>query len=171
MSFTEQPSIQPEVTLYTGRYQQDVIDLILPIQQTEFGIPVTLSDQPDLSTIPEFYQSGNGNFWVALVQGRVAGTIGLLDIGHGRGALRKMFVHAHYRGAKYGVGQALLNGLLHHAAEKSLREILLGTTEKFVAAHKFYEKNGFEQIMKSELPPEFPIMAVDVKFYRLQLRK
>jgi len=160
--------MQPDIISYTSRYQQDVIDLILSIQQKEFGVAVQLSDQPDLTMIPEFYQSGNGHFWIALGEGRVVGTIGLLDIGHGRGALRKMFVHAGYRGAAYGTGQALLNRLLVHAAEKSLSEILLGTTEKFIAAHKFYEKNGFEQIPKSQLPPEFPVMAVDVKFYRLQ---
>ena len=47
------------------------------------------------------------------------------------------------------------------------REILLGTTEKFIAAYKFYEKNGFIEVAKASLPPEFPVMAVDVKFYRL----
>ena len=94
MSFTEQPGTLPEIISYTSQYQQDVIDLILSIQQNEFGVAVKLSDQPDLTTIPEFYQTHNGNFWVALAEGRVIGTIGLLDIGHGRGALRKMFVQA-----------------------------------------------------------------------------
>jgi N-acetylglutamate synthase-like GNAT family acetyltransferase len=169
MSFTEQPSTAPEIVSYTSRYQQQVIDLILSIQQTEFGVAVKLSDQPDLTMIPEFYQSGNGQFWIALVQDKVVGTIGLLDIGQNRGALRKMFVHAHYRGAGHRIGQALLDRLLRHATERALSEILLGTTEKFIAAHKFYEKNGFGQIAKNDLPPEFPVMAVDVKFYRLQL--
>ena len=46
--------------------QQGVLDVILPIQQREFGIPITAADQPDLMNIPESaHQSGTGGFWVA----------------------------------------------------------------------------------------------------------
>ncbi len=76
-----------------------------------------------------------------------------------------MFVNAAYRGKEFGVGQKLLNTLLEWAAYKGLTEIFLGTTEKFIAAQRFYEKNGFMQIEKASLPQKFPIMAVDVKFY------
>ena len=60
----------------------------------------------------------------------------------------------------------LLNELLAWAREKDLSEIYLGTTSKFLAAHRFYEKNGFEEIPKSSLPERFPVMIVDVKFYK-----
>ena len=160
-----------EIRIYENRYRQGVIDLILPIQQTEFGIPVTIAEQPDLQTIPAFYQVDNGNFWVALQAGEVIGTIALLDIGEGRGALRKMFVDAAWRGKEYGVGQRLLETLLARAVDRSFSEILLGTTEKFIAAHKFYEKNGFIEVPKASLPAAFPVMGVDVKFYRLGLSR
>ncbi len=29
-----------------------VLDLILPIQQIEFGVPITAADQPDLARMP-----------------------------------------------------------------------------------------------------------------------
>jgi hypothetical protein len=48
-----------------------------------------------------------------------------------------------------------------------VKEVFLGTTEKFLAAHRFYERNGFQQIPATELPPAFPKMAVDTRFYRL----
>jgi hypothetical protein len=48
-------------------------------------------------------------------------------------------------------------------------EIYLGTTEKFLAAHRFYERNGFGLIESSELPPAFPVMAVDTRFYKRRL--
>jgi len=154
------------INTYSVNYQQEVIDLILHIQQTEFGIPITLEAQPDLKDIPSFYQKDNGNFWIASVENSVVGTIALLDIGNSRGALRKMFVHRHYRGKEYGIGQALLNNLLAWARQNNFKEILLGTTEKFIAAQRFYEKNGFLEIDKKLLPKEFPVMEVDVKFYR-----
>jgi GNAT superfamily N-acetyltransferase len=155
---------------YNDSYRQQVIDHILHIQREEFGVAVTLAEQPDLQNIPGFYQKDAGNFWVAVANGTIAGTISLLDIGQARGALRKMFVHESYRGKQFGVGQALLETLLQWAREKNFAEILLGTTEKFVAAQRFYEKNNFRVIDKNELPPEFPIMQVDVKFYALSLR-
>jgi N-acetylglutamate synthase-like GNAT family acetyltransferase len=49
--------------------------------------------------------------------------------------------------------------------ERSVREVYLGTTSKFLAAHRFYEKNGFREIEKKSLPGNFPLMAVDTKFY------
>jgi RimJ/RimL family protein N-acetyltransferase len=144
--------------------------VILPIQQHEFGIPITIEAQPDLRNVQEFYQHGNGNFWVAEVAGRIVGTIALLDIGNGDAALRKMFVLESFRGKEHGVAQRLLQELLKWAGEKQLRRIYLGTTEQFLAAHRFYEKNGFLQIAKSNLPGSFPVMSVDTKFYCLSLQ-
>jgi N-acetylglutamate synthase-like GNAT family acetyltransferase len=149
--------------------EQAVIDVILPIQREEFGIAITAEDQPDLRAIPSFYQQGLGDFLVADLDGRVVGTIGLKDIGASRGALRKMFVAASFRGRDRGVAQALLTRLLDDARRRGVREILLGTTERFLAAHRFYERNGFQPIDAAALPPEFPRMAVDTRFYRLTL--
>ncbi|MGE5678674.1 MAG: GNAT family N-acetyltransferase, partial [Pseudomonadota bacterium] len=70
-----------DIRVYTEEYKEDVINLILSIQQGEFGIPITREDQPDLSNIPGFYQPGKGNFWIALWDGQVVGTIALIDIG------------------------------------------------------------------------------------------
>jgi hypothetical protein len=46
-----------------------------------------------------------------------------------------------------------------------VRELYLGTTAKYLAAHRFYEKNGFREIARTALPESFPVMAVDTKFY------
>ena len=148
--------------------QQGVLDLIVPIQQQEFGIAITQEDQPDLCQVRSFYQTGKGNFWVAEDNGVVVGTIALIDIGAGQGALRKMFVHKDYRGAKQ-TAKKLLDVLLNWSREQGLREIYLGTTVKFLAAHRFYEKNGFVEMAKEQLPSAFPVMKVDSRFYRCSL--
>jgi GNAT superfamily N-acetyltransferase len=157
------------VAAFSDADQQGVLDVILPIQQREFGIPITEADQPDLTNIPGFYQTGTGGFWVARSNDRVVGTVGLKDIGQRQAALRKMFVAAPFRGREFGVAEKLLNALLAHARTKGVAEIFLGTTEKFLAAHRFYEKNGFIELQKAELPKAFPIMAVDSKFYVLRV--
>ncbi|MDF0695011.1 GNAT family N-acetyltransferase [Rhizobium sp. MC63] len=147
----------------------DVLSVILPIQREEFGIDITADAQPDLRVIPDFYQSGKGQFWVAVKDGVIVGTLGLKDIGHNQAALRKMFVAAEVRGREHGVAARLLDHLFAHARDAGLTDIFLGTTDKFVAAHRFYEKNGFTEIAKSALPRAFPLMAVDSKFYRYKV--
>lgn len=150
-------------------YQAEIIDLILDIQQNEFNIPISKEDQPDLGDIPNFYRSGCGNFWIAVYDQQVIGTIALIDIGNNQGALRKMFVKAGYRGKIYKTAELLLSTLISWAREHNIHEIYLGTTEKFLAAHRFYEKNKFTQIAKELLPNTFPVMKVDTRFYELKL--
>ena len=158
-----------QIVPFASQHVEEVGALIVGIQRDEFQIPITLEDQPDLKDIPAFYQQGAGNFWVAMSEGKVVGTVALLDIGHHQGALRKMFVHASYRGPGQGISARLLDTLLEWSRARGVRDIYLGTTEKFLAAHRFYERNGFQQIAPDELPPSFPKMALDTRFYRRAL--
>ncbi|HMG04893.1 MAG TPA: GNAT family N-acetyltransferase, partial [Chthoniobacterales bacterium] len=87
-----------QIEPFTPRHADGVGALIIGIQRDEFQIPITLEDQPDLQDIPAFYQQGAGNFWVAVSDGEVVGTVALLDLGNHQAALRKMFVHATHRG-------------------------------------------------------------------------
>ena len=158
-----------QIVPFASQHVEGVGALIVEIQRDEFQFPITLEDQPDLQDIPVFYQQGAGNFWVALSEGEVVGTVALLDLGNYQAALRKMFVHASYRGPGHGVSARLLDTLLQWARVRDVKDVYLGTTEKFLAAHRFYERNGFEQIAARELPPSFPKMVVDTRFYHLAL--
>jgi N-acetylglutamate synthase-like GNAT family acetyltransferase len=149
-----------------------IVHLITTIQQKEFLIPVTYADQPDLHDIQAFYRRGVGEFWVARHADTVVGTIALVGIGNGQGALRKMFVDRNWRGAARGdVAGRLLGALKHFAVEHGIDELFLGTTDKFAAAHRFYRKNGFAEISAAELPAAFPRMHVDTMFFRRRERR
>jgi N-acetylglutamate synthase-like GNAT family acetyltransferase len=154
---------------YQDRYFAATTHLIVSIQRDEFGFDIDLARQPDLSDIPAFYQRDAGHFWVALTGDTVVGTIALKDIGEHRVALRKMFVAADYRGATWGVAAKLLQTAVDWAKQHAVGSIFLGTTEKFRAAHRFYEKHGFTLIDKASLPDNFLFMPVDTRFYRLHL--
>ncbi|WP_299004171.1 GNAT family N-acetyltransferase [uncultured Caulobacter sp.] len=156
------------VRAYRPGDAQAVIDVIVPIQREEFGVSITAEDQPDLADIPGWYQTGAGQFWLAERDGLAVGTIALKDIGDGAVALRKMFVRPEGRGPA-GAASALLATALEHARAHGVRQIWLGTTDRFLAAHRFYEKNGFAQVEADDLPAAFPRMAVDTRFYRLRL--
>jgi N-acetylglutamate synthase-like GNAT family acetyltransferase len=158
-----------EIRLFLPVYEKQVTDLIVAIQRKEFNIPITADDQPDLKNIPEYYQKGNGNFWVALHNDKVVGTVSLLDIGGNLVALRKMFVNRDYRGREIGAAQKLLEISLDWAKTHGICKIYLGTTSRFLAAHRFYEKNGFKEISKRDLPETFPIMKVDTRFYQYEV--
>jgi N-acetylglutamate synthase-like GNAT family acetyltransferase len=159
-----------EISAFSPIERDAVTALIVKIQREEFGIAITADDQPDLKDIPDFYQSGAGGFWVAKLNSDIVGTIGLKDIGEGQGALRKMFVAEQARGKELGVAARLLGHLLEEARCSGIVQIYLGTTDKFLAAHRFYEKNGFVEVAKETLPARFPVMAVDTKFYCISLK-
>ena len=165
------------ITPFVASHSAGVKDLIVPIQQNEFGISISYDDQPDLKDIPGFYQVGSGGFWVALDETKgdkcVVGCIALKDIGNNQAALRKMFVAQSHRGQGIGMGigvaAMLLERLMAHAKTQGLGEIYLGTTAKFLAAHRFYEKNGFALVDENNLPTAFPRMDVDTRFYKIGL--
>ena len=152
---------------YSAAHRQEVIDMVLGIQREEFELPITIEDQPDLSDIESFFLK-RGNFWVATEDGRVVGTVGVFNLGDGNVVLRKMFVRKEHRGK--GVSKALLAVLLEWAKRGGFRRVYLGTTPLYLAAHRFYEKNGFVEITKEDLPAGFPVMEVDKKFYRYDVQ-
>jgi GNAT superfamily N-acetyltransferase len=154
-----------DIVPFAPNHQAGVVEVILSIQRIEFGVPITVEDQPDLLDIPGWYQQGGGNFWVALADSEVVGTIALRDIDNHQGALRKMFVKPDYRGKEQGVAQGLFDELVSSAIASGIHDLFLGTIERFVAAHRFYERNGFVQIAESDLPKAFPLMGVDTRFY------
>jgi putative acetyltransferase len=149
---------------------KDIIDLILPIQQLEFGVPISLADQPDLLEIEDCYILKGGNFWGATVEGELCGTIALLLFSEKAGAIRKMFVKKEFRGKEYGIAPLLMEELIHYCREKGIKDLYLGTVDIAQAAIRFYEKKGFAQLDKKELPVDFPLMASDNVFFHLALQ-
>lgn len=151
---------------YESTFQDEVVNLIVHIQQKEYNIPITKEEQPDLLEIGTFYQRNHGNFQVATYDDKVVGTVALLDIGNNQVALRKMFVKKEFRGKEWGASHKLLQTAISWAENKKLKDIYLGTTVKFLASHRFYEKNGFQSVDIEDLPKSFPVLQVDKKFYR-----
>ncbi|EXJ23872.1 acetyltransferase (GNAT) family protein [Alkalibacterium sp. AK22] len=160
---------EPVVMEYEEVNQKQVVDLILSIQQQEYGVAISAEDQPDLFKIEEVYQKGQGNFWVATIEDKVVGTISLLDIGGKNVALRKMFVDKGFRGTTFNTAKLLLDTAKQWAIEQKVETIYLGTTPLFLAAHRFYVKHGFERIDQYKLPSGFPVLEVDKFFFKYEI--
>jgi hypothetical protein len=98
------------VERYTGGRDGDVAAMVLAIQNGEYGLDLTVADQPDLADIPRAYS--DGGFWIAIgADDAVIGSIGLLRYGARQGVLKKFFVAAPYRGSS-GPASALYGKLI-----------------------------------------------------------
>lgn len=159
-----------DIVKYEDKYKEQTINLILSIQQCEFNIDIKIEDRPDLQDIKKFYlEPSNSNFWLALYNQNVIGTISISHIKGKKLALQNMYVHKDFRGLKYETASKLLKKTINFAKKRGIEEIYLGTATDFFAAQRFYERNGFAQIGKEYLPKKFPLMSIDNKFFELIL--
>lgn len=155
------------ISPYDTRYYEQVKTLVTGIQSDELGSGITFEEQYDLQDIPGTYLKGKGNFWLALQGNEVIGTIGFIDLGSHMGSLKKMFVKSAYRGKAKAVAHNLLACLLLWAGENGFKHIYLGTGPTLHAAHRFYEKHGFELLDDKAIPRAVldTLVRVDTRRY------
>ncbi len=156
------------IQIYSEDYQKQVEKLVLGIQNDEFGLGLTAQDQPDLPNIANFYK--NGRFWIALDENnQLMGTIGMEPLTDGQASLRKMFLDKTMRGNKdENLAQRLFETLLQYAKEKGYQELWLDTPPPAKAAHRFYERNGFELMPVESTPSTYKPPPIEgLKSYRL----
>lgn len=143
---------------YDASHQQAIDDLMFEIN-TEFSLPSIHSTyKPKL---PDGY-------WVALVGDDVVGTVGV-NLVNDHAVLKRMFLRKEYRGKEKGIAQQLLKTALDWCTKKNSNILYLGTVERFEAAQRFYEKNGFSKINAKDLPEDFENNPIDTLFYKLIL--
>lgn len=156
-----------EIKTYSENYKGEIISLILEIQNDEAGINLSLQEQPDLLDISQSYQRNGGEFWIALNDNKIIGTIGLMKKEQQCAILKKFFVKKEFRSQK--VGLALYNELLTFAKSLDVQHIILDTPSVALASHKFYQKAGFRRINIEELPVSYSYPDRDSIIYMLDL--
>jgi len=156
-----------DIQQYDDMFRDDIIDLILNIQNNEAKINLSLLEQPDLMDINSCYIKHGGNFWVAVENGHALGTIGLMNLGNGWGALKKFFVRADCRSRK--VGLSLYRELLKFARDMGYVHIVLDTPSVAVRSHSFYEKAGFVRVKPCCLSIDYRYPDRNSILYQLDL--
>ncbi len=156
-----------KIIKYEQKYQPQIISLILHIQNEEAKINLHIEDQPDLLDIPKYYENNGGEFWIAIENDEVIGTIALMNYGNGNGVLKKFFVRVDRRSQK--VGLALYQVFMQKVKEDGYRRILLDTPSVAEASHRFYEKSGFVRISKSDLPFRYEYADRNSLLYLLEI--
>ena len=141
--------------MQTRPYQTEDLDsvntLIRGIQSQEQNLNLP---QPELRDIENFYQK-KGNFWVALDQGQIIGTVALVLLDRTTAKLGKMFVAATHRGGSKQVAKNLLETAVRWAQFQGITHLCLETITEPCAAQTFYLKNNFVEVLQSQLPNAF----------------
>ncbi len=153
-----------EIRTYSEEYKSKTKQFILNILEDEFGL--TGVSRPDLDKIPEVYQNDKSNFWIAIVNDRVIGTIALKNCGSNRGYLKRMYVDKTFRGK--GVAHELISTLKFFAKDNGYHDIFLGTIKALIAANKFYMKEGFQKV--DSVPDDMDLYR-DTIFYKLNIMR
>lgn len=136
----------------------------------EFNVGISVEEQPDILDIQANYIDGGGNFWVALNnQEEVVGSIGLQKKTKEIAVLKKFFVYKDYRGKEYGFGEGLYKALLNFVIEKGFTKVILDTPSVATRSHHFYEKVGFKNISKKDMPIHYNYPDRDSLIYLLEL--
>lgn len=138
---------------FQEKYQNQVIELILKIQNDEYRIDLGIEEQLDLLNINSDYMTNGGNFWLS-VDGddKVIGTIALQKATNSVAVLKKFFVDSRFRGSSFGIGADLYESLLSYAKKSGFKHIILDTPAVATRSHNFYRKAGFRLIDKENLP-------------------
>ncbi|WP_273852119.1 GNAT family N-acetyltransferase [Guptibacillus spartinae] len=85
--------------------------------------------------------------------------------------LKKFFVYKAYRGKEIGVGADLFDALLNDAEKQGFSKILLDTPSVATRSHSFYEKVGFKNIDKKDLPIQYDYPDRNSLIYELNLSR
>jgi putative acetyltransferase len=119
-----------------------IVDLVTAVL-AEFGLSFGIGAETDdaLRELPGSYSDGGGMFWVAHVDGALAGTCGVYPVEPEAYELRKMYLLPTTRGL--GVGKRLLDLAIEFTRERGGKRLVLDTAEQMTRAIEFYESHGF----------------------------
>lgn len=117
----------------------DLVTTVLAEFGLTFGVGATTDDH--LRELPHSYADGGGMFWVAYVDGALAGTCGVYPVEPESFELRKMYLLPSTRGL--GLGTRFLDVAVEWTRAHGGKRLVLDTVEQMSRAIAFYEANGF----------------------------
>jgi N-acetylglutamate synthase-like GNAT family acetyltransferase len=103
----------------------------------------------DLDNLSEHYGGDRDIFLVAEKDGKIVGTVAIKEDGEDVALLRRVFVHADYRGQGYGA--KLLCKAMDFCFKHKYKTVTFRGTDKMQTALRLCMKSGFEEEDVSEL--------------------
>ena len=97
----------------------------------------------DLENISDYYGKAGEAFFVAVIEEKIIGSIGVKREDDRTALIRRIFVSPEVRGRQ--LGRNLLKKALDFCREVGYQEVVFKTTSKMDDAVKLFEKNGFHE--------------------------
>lgn len=129
--------------------QQAARDLIANVMREEFPQESSTFPLADLNDISVSYGKLGEAFFVASLNGKVIGTVGIKREDERTALLRRLFVDSKYRRKK--IGTQLLERAIEFCREVGYDELIFKTTSTMESAVQLCEKKGFTPKAKLEL--------------------
>jgi N-acetylglutamate synthase-like GNAT family acetyltransferase len=94
--------------------------------------------------LAEFAKSHNDRerIWIIEKDGKVAGSIAIVEASKAEAQLRWLLLHTDLRG--YGIGKMLLEEAIGFCRDRGYRSVFLWTVSRLTSAAKLYGSSGFE---------------------------
>ncbi|MDX2272417.1 MAG: GNAT family N-acetyltransferase [Cyanobacteriota bacterium] len=109
------------------------------------GCLMETSEYPELLQPASSFAKMSGQFWVAEFQEEVVGSIAIIPNSEPhRWEIKKLYTYAQVRGI--GLGKTLLDSAETYARHAQAKSIHLWTDTRFRAAHRFYERQGYQRL-------------------------
>ncbi len=150
-----------EILEYVKDYKNHVNNLMHEILVGEYGFDQF--SENILNSENDEYIMGNNRLWVAMENGEIIGTTGIIEVSDKHALLKKIYVKESHRGK--GIAQQLLNQCLDYARNMGYDYVFLETYHRLERAKAFYSKNGF-----SEYDDGYEKVQGDEIRYRLDLK-
>ncbi len=129
-----------------------VIDLIGRVFAEYEFVWNPATEVPDLFDLEGHYGGEGGAFWVARLDGRVVGSVGVERLPDGRAELHRLYLDASLRGR--GVGRALVEAVLGWCRAAGVASLTLWSDTRFDRAHRLYEGMGFTKTGERDIPDD-----------------
>ena len=126
---------------YAATDRDAVVALVASVLR-EYGFEANVGGvERDLADVAAGYGGTRAGFWVADVDGALAGTVAIRPKADATCELKRLYVAASARGR--GVGRALYAHAESFARAAGYERIWLDSSRRFVEARRLYERNGF----------------------------
>jgi len=103
----------------------------------------------DLERLAAIYGGPGEAFLIAEADGQVIGTCGVKAEGRTTALLRRLFVHAAYRGR--GVGSRLIDAAITHCRAQGYRQVRIRTSDRMTSAIAVCVHKGFQEAERFRL--------------------
>ncbi len=126
---------------YRPQDHDAVVDLVSGVL-AEYGFTADVGGlRRDLADVTATYAGARAGFWVAEIDGAVAGTVAVRPREGATCEIKRLYVSKSARGL--GVGRGLYARAEVFARAAGYGRIWLDSSRRFVEARRLYERNGF----------------------------